>query len=295
MKAKKVFRVIGIIVLLLVLVIVVSFNLYGTKAIKIGVEKGATSALKVPVVLESVNLSIMSGKAGMKGLEVDNPEGYENKKLLQLANAQVKMQISSLLSDTLLIDEILLEDIKVSMEQKGLTNNIKDILNNLPKSEETSPEPETASEGSQKKLKIKTLQINGVTVKVKLIPLPGKIDTVSLKLAPITLNDLGSDQPLDIPGLTGKILVAITEGIMEQGAGVLPEQMLDSLGDVTKVLMEGASDVLEGGKEALKSGGNILEGGKEAADKTLKEVQGIGENIGKDLGGLFKKKDKDSE
>ncbi|MCP4339683.1 MAG: hypothetical protein GY799_12530 [Desulfobulbaceae bacterium] len=290
MKLKKTLRIFGIIILLLILTVVVLFNLYGTKAIKIGIEKGATTALKVPVAVDGVNLSILSGKAGIKGLVIDNPKGYENRKLLEMGNAQVGLQIRSALSDTIIIDQVLMEDVMVSMEQKGLTNNIQEILDNLPKSDKPAakpkPEPKEDTDESQKNLKIKKLELTGIVVMVKLIPLPGKADTVTLKLSPIIMTDLGSEEKLDIAVLASKILVAIADGIVKEGAGILPEDMLNSLGDVTGELLKGATGVLEA------TGDAILKGDTEKAEKAIKDIENIGNDISKGLGGLLKTEEK---
>ena len=50
------------------------------------------------------------------------------------------------------------------MEQKGLTNNLKEILDRIP----AAPEPKTG----EKKLQIDRLEIINTNVKVKLLPIP---------------------------------------------------------------------------------------------------------------------------
>ena len=115
-----------------------------------------------------------------------------------------------------------------------------------------------------KKLHIDTLEITNVTVKVKLLPIPGKADTVTLKLDPIRMTDLGGDDKLDLAELSGKILLAITTGIAKQGAGILPEGMTDALNETLGQAAELGKAVAEGGQKVLeegaKAGKGIVEG-----------------------------------
>ena len=285
MKIAKTLRITGLVILTLILVLVIAFHLFGTKAIKIGIEVGATQALKVPVAVEDVSLSILTGKAGVKNLIIDNPSGYKNEKMLELGQARINLDMGSVLSETVRIEDILLENVSVVLEQKGLTNNIQEVLKGMTGE---SPEPETEeeqpSEKPSKKLLIKKLQINGVAVTVKLLPIPGRKDIV-LKLEPITLTNLGSDNKMDIAVLTNKILLAIVGGISKQGAGILPDEIIKPLGDSLKILGATTEAVLKEGGKALKEVG---ETGKQALDETKK----VGEDIKKGLGDLFKPKPK---
>ena len=296
MKIAKTLRITGIVILTLILVLVIAFHLFGTKAIKIGIEMGATQALKVPVAVEDVSLSILTGKAGIKNLIIDNPSGYKNEKMLELGQARIDLDMGSVLSETVRIEDILLEKVSVVLEQKGLTNNIQEVLNGI-SSESAEPETkeEQPSEKPSKKLLIKKLQINEVAVKVKLLPIPGKKDTIILKLAPITMTDLGSDNKMDIAVLTNKILLAIVGGISKQGAGILPDEIIKPLGDSLKILGAATEAVLEETGKVLEEGGKALKEVGETGKQALDETKKVGEDIKKGLGDLFKPKPEDKE
>jgi uncharacterized protein involved in outer membrane biogenesis len=241
---------------------IVVFLVAGNQLLKIGITKGASNALKVPVELGSINLSVLGGSVKLKDLVVSNPAGYELPTLMKLGGADVKVNIGSLMSDKVEIDHIILDNIEVSIEQKGLSTNLNDILKSLPKSEEKAPAPsEPAAPG--KKLYIKTLEINNVSVTAKLLPIPGKSSAVTFKIAPIKMTDLGSDNKLDMAALTGKILSAIAEGVAKQGTDLLPSDVTGS----------------------LKSG----------LGKTSEVMQDTGKKLGSGIMGIFKKKDPNSK
>ncbi|MEN6307542.1 MAG: AsmA family protein [Anaerohalosphaeraceae bacterium] len=266
---KKIVTALGIILVLLVVLVFVLFTLFGNKALKMGIETGGTAALKVPVSLQDANLSILGGKVELAGLNIKNPEGYQHPDFMSMGKAAVALNTKSLLSETIEIQKIQLDDIQLTLEQKGLSeNNLQAILKNLPKSDKPA-EPTTETSG--KKLVIKELVINGVQVKAKLLPIPGKADTVTLKVNPIVLTDIGGDKPVNTAELTSKILTAIAGGITEQGKDLLPLDMIDSIG---KGLAEQGQKILE----------NVTEAGKGA----LEEVGKTGENILKGAGDVGK-------
>jgi hypothetical protein len=254
MKAKKIvlkFILLPIVILLVVLIAV--FYLAGTGLIKSGVQKAAGSALGVPVSIKGINLSILQGHLGINGLVVKNPPDYANATLLELGKATVDLDIGSLMSDTVKIKLVKLDGTKLTIEQKGLSNNLKEILDRLPKAE---PKPE--EEG--KNLHIDRLEITNTNVNVKLLPVPGKSDTISLKLDPIIMDNLGTDQKLSTGVLTAKILKAMATGIAKQGAGVLPDEMVKDIGSSLKQATEIGKSAAEEGKKALESGKEAVEG-----------------------------------
>ncbi|OGP65616.1 MAG: hypothetical protein A2169_05725 [Deltaproteobacteria bacterium RBG_13_47_9] len=265
MKTKKIvlnFIVLPLVILLVILV--AAFFFVGNGLIKSSIEKAASSALGVPVTIKDIDLSILRGRVIVQGLVVKNPPGYANETLLELGEATVNLDISSLMSDTIKIQLIKLDDAKLTMEQKGLSNNLKEILDNLPK-EEKKAEPKPEEEG--KNLLVNHLEITNTNVRVKILPVPGKSDTVSLKLDPIIMENLGTDKKLSVGILAAKILKAIATGVAKQGAGVLPDDMVKGIGSSVDKATEMGKTATKEGKKALDSGKEAVEGIKELFKK----------------------------
>jgi hypothetical protein len=266
MKTKK--TVLNFIVLPLVILLVVlvaAFFFVGAGLIKSGIEKAASSTLGVPVTIKSIDLSIFQGHVGIKGLVVKNPPGYANETLLELGEAAVNLDIGSLMSDTVKIQLIKLDGTKLTMEQKGLSNNLKEILDKLPK-EEKKAEPKPEEKG--KNLHINRLEITNTNVRVKLLPIPGKSDTVSLKLDPIIMDNLGTDKKLSIGILAAKVLKAIATGVAKQGAGVLPDDMVKGIGS-------SLDKATEMGKAATEEGQKMLEKTKDSGKEAVEGLKGL--------------------
>ena len=84
-------KLIGIAVVLLVLVViaVILLVLNLGKVVKIGVEKGGSLVLDVPVTLDDASVSILKGSAGLDGLKLGSPEGFKAPEMFALGHARL--------------------------------------------------------------------------------------------------------------------------------------------------------------------------------------------------------------
>ncbi len=270
---KILYTVLSVIVILLI-VAMIAINLFADSAVKMAIESAGTKALKVGVAVDSVDLSILGGKIRFQNLVIDNPPGYKHEKLLELGDAKIAVEIGSLLTDIVNIKEIKFDGLNIVLEQRGISgNNLQDIMKALPAKEAEPSEP------GGKKLHIDTLEITNATAKVKLLPLPGKVDTLTLKLAPIKMIDLGGENDIDTVALTRKVLLAIAGGIAEQGAGILPEDMLgsltsqlDKLGALPAAFLDQGGKLLNAGKDV---GGGIIKGAGDATKGITDGIKGL--------------------
>ncbi|MCH8118733.1 MAG: AsmA family protein [Planctomycetes bacterium] len=270
-KTLKALRVILLAILILVVIAVVAVNLFADYAVRVGIETAATKTLNVGVSVGNVDLSIMAGKLTLKNLLINNPPGYQHEKLLELKNAKIEVDVKSLLSDVVKIREIKLDGVNVVLEQRGISgNNLQDVIKTISSGQKDKDKPET----SGKKLHIDVLEISNITVKVKLLPVPGKADTITLKLSPIRMTNLGGDNKLDTAALSGRILLAIANGVAEQGVGVLPKDIVDTITSTLGKTIDLGKGIIEGregiGKEIIKGTEDIGKGITEGLKSLLK-------------------------
>jgi hypothetical protein len=275
-KSRKILRIVLIVFVVIVVLGVVLFNLFVNRALKLGIEKGGSSALKVGVRVDKVDLGVLAGSLGFANLVIDNPEGYKHENLLVLKDAKIAVNTGSLFSDTISIKDIHLDGMELVIEQKGLGNNLNDLIKSLPSKEE-----QKSKEPSGKKLVIENLDLSNIVVSIKILSfVEGTGDTITLKLNPIKMTNLGSDEKLDVALLVGKVLVAIASGVAEQGLGVIPD---DILGPMTNELKR----VSELSEALLKRTGTLLKGGKDVGGDVLKEGKDVGKDIKESLKSLF--------
>ena len=279
---KVMYIVFGVILILIGAVLAV--DIFADRVLKIGIETAATKTLNVGVRVGDVDLAIMAGKLGLNNLLINNPPGYQHDKLLELKDARINVDVRSLLSDTVNIREIKLDGVNLVLEQRGVTgNNLQDIIKAIPRGE---PKAEGEAKKPGKKLHIDNLEITDVTVKAKLLPVPGKSDTITLKLKPIKMTDLGSDNKLDTAELSSRILLAIATGVAEQGAGLLPDDVIGPLKSELQKISELSKTLLKESGKVLQQGGDV---GKDVVERA-KDVGGGIKEIGEGFKGLLKPK-----
>lgn len=269
MKKKSPLKKIIYVLLVIILIVPVLITVFGDRTLKAGIETAASKTLNVDVTLEDISLSLLSGSLELDNLIVPNPEEYKTDNLLEAGNIKIDVSIKSLISDTVEIDDMIFNDITVTIEQKGFTtNNLQEILDSLPKSDQEQPKDK-----KEKNLLIKNLELNNVTIKFRLLPLPGKMSTIPpLKLTPIKMTNLGTDNKMSVASLTAKILGAIAMGIAEQGIGIIPNEITEP---IKGVLGTGSEAIIKGGQEVLKGTGEILKVGTDTGKGILDGINGL--------------------
>jgi uncharacterized protein involved in outer membrane biogenesis len=247
-----------IVVLLVILVIASPFII--DSILKVSIVKAIKNQLNVGASVSRVHLNIAAGSIEVNDLKINNPPGYEFEHILALKSINIKANIHSLTSDTVEVNQVRLNDAAVVIEQKGLTSNLADILKSMPK------KPKTETEETKQKAKnvhVSSLDIRNIDVKAKLLPVPGKLDTVELKISALHFSDIGGKKTT-LADVVGRIFKEIAYAITTQGSGVMPGELL---GPIQENISETAEKI-----ENIK---------KEAKDVTSQ------------FKGLFKKKKKD--
>ena len=205
--------------------LVVTLGFFADQAIESAIEVAGSEALGLCLEIAEVDLSLFSGGLSLRGLVIYNPDGYQHKKLLELESGLIQIRIKSLMADTIFIKTIKLKGVDLVVEQKGLTSNLQEVMDMI--------EMSKATELARKKLEIDVLEISDIRVRVKLLPVLGKMGTVTLKLPPIRMTDLGKSEDLDVGTLSAKVIVALFGDVMAQGLDVVAD---DLAGAVFKTL-----------------------------------------------------------
>ena len=262
MKKILMFFVVGLIVLVVVVAVGVGFFI--GPIVKTGVETIGPKITQVPIKLDSVQVSLLSGSAQVKGLIVGNPEGYKTSEAIKFGTASIKVAPLSVFSDKIVLHEIHVISPEITYDGGLKGNNLSKILDNvnaLAKKDEAAPS-NTASaakdKGAQKpapKIQVDDFLISGAKVHVHLTGLTTKEMTVSLP--DIHLKDMGKDAD----GITATELVRV----------VLSQVNISTVKAVT---------------QAVAGSGKIIEGlGKDIAKNPTEKIK----SVTKSIGGLFGK------
>jgi len=241
--------------------VIIAYFLGGRIAAK-AISTAGTKVTKVNVSLGYVDFGLLRGSVGISKLAVDNPQGFADKTLLTLGSAKVRMEMGSLFSDTIKIDEIRLDGIDLVIEQKGLSTNLQELMNNVSSSAPAgtppaSTTPAPSENKAAKKLEVKLIEITNVKVRVKVLGAP----EIPMKLNTIRLEDIGTGgKAVDAAALTGKILAALATSIAQEGGGLLPKDITGSLNSGLESMEKLGGDVLKGGKGVIDQGGGLIQG-----------------------------------
>ena len=266
-------------VLLLLLVAVVGIFVYIDSIAKAAIERGATYALGVETRLGSADVGILSGEFAMRGLEVDNPDGFDSDHFLRIERGDVEVNLASLWQDTVELPLLALRGVDMKLERTPAGANYQVILDNLKRFESNQSKAPAPSDESVRTFVIREVLISDVNVEVDLLPIGGQLNRVEVAIDEIRLTNLGSEG-MSMSQLTNVIIQAILAAVV-QNATDLPTDLINDLGGglagLTGLGDLGLDATFKVGDEVTALAGDVL-------GEVTKTVGGAGEHVGKEIG-----------
>ncbi|MEL7833165.1 hypothetical protein [Fodinibius sp. Rm-B-1B1-1] len=127
---KPVFQVLfGIIVIVALGALALSFSIDGM--VKSGLEDTTTEMMNTSVEVDDVSISLVDGSGTISGITIHNPEGFSDRPAIKLQEIRIKINISSLLADTVIADEVHIQTPELYFEQKASGNNFDALTANM--------------------------------------------------------------------------------------------------------------------------------------------------------------------
>src|SRR5213594_2842855 len=242
---------IGMIVVLLIVVAVVVISSSLSSIIKAGVETVGPKITGTTMKLDGMDLSLFSGKGRLKGLVIGNPPGFQAERAFKLADAKVKVDLKTALSDKLVIEEILIDGPEITYEGGPSSSNISKIQENVaafgksvaPK-DAAEPKPQK-KDPTQKKVQINDFILKNARLNASTPMLKGK--TMTITMPDIHLKNIGKDSDgVTVQTAAAEVFAAINKSVIQTvaGAGKLLEKGIGAAGVAAKGL----------GSEAGKTG-----------------------------------------
>lgn len=218
--------------------------------IKKGVETAGPKIAGVEMKLDSASVSLLSGKAALRGLLVGNPPGFKTPCAIKVGQASAVLKLSSLLGDKIVVQSAHLQAPEVTFEGSLKGNNLGRILESIrqfiaaEKSAQAKP-PRRAG----KRIRVDHLAVTGGVINLSATPLSGK--SLRIPMPDIHLTELGKD-----PG-----------GI---SAGELVEKLFGALFDHA---VKAAAEALgQAGGEAADAAKSIGEAAAERAERSAPRI-----------------------
>src|SRR5437879_7797639 len=234
---------IGVIVVLLIVVALVVISSSLSSIIKAGVETVGPKVTGTTMKLDGMDLSLFSGKGRLKGLVVGNPPGFQAASAFKLADAKVKVDLKTALTDKLIIEEILIDGPEITYESGPSGSNLSKIQENVAafgKSVGTQEgvEPKwQKKDPTQKKVQINHFIVKNGQVSLSASMLKGKALTV--RLPDLHLRDIGKESGgVMVQQAAAEVLMAINKSVVQSvaGSGKLMEKAAEAAEEAAKGL-----------------------------------------------------------
>lgn len=237
--------------------------------VKKAVNKYGSEVTGTSVNLSGFNINLKDGEASVKEITIANPENYKTKYAIELGNIDVKVNLKSVTTDTIIIDSIVVNKPVVSYEMKSLTeNNISEIINNVnkyttPSAAEASQEEvkaEAKDDNAGKKVIIKEVIISNGEINGAMTAAPD-IVSAAIPLPTLTLNNIGGESK----GTTIADAIAfIMDKLLSSVSTTVISSNLANLKDAANVAVDSAKEAAQGTVDTVKdTADSVVDGVKD--------------------------------
>ncbi|MEE9369370.1 MAG: hypothetical protein V3V05_11000 [Pontiella sp.] len=212
------------------------------------------------ITFDQLSLEPLKGLLYINNMQIANPRGFANKHLVKIEQFRIDLDPDTLQSDILVIEDILIDNPRVSYERKIMTDNIKTLQDEIEKAamrrgeitaKEETPKPEAAEDdaGGQKVVIEHLLVQNGI-VRAKISALP----TAPIPLPDIEMTDLGKEEGGTSLGDAGsRLYTAFYDAIIGSvsSATGFAGDALKGAGAFTFGALENMTDRVTGGLDSM--------------------------------------------
>ena len=191
---KKLVKIMLILFVVCIVAAFLFFTMLIDKTVKHGVELVGPQIVGVPVALEDVDISVFTGSGEITNLVIGNPDGFDTEFLVKVDRAHLDVDLKTLLSDKIIIEEIIIEGPEFAYEMSLKGSNISKFLENLKRGKKddaeegvkAEPAEEQKEKSGGKKIQINLFRITDAKVRLQ-------SDAVVLPMPDIELKDIGKE------------------------------------------------------------------------------------------------------
>ena len=287
-RVKVILRVVIVVAVLLAIGAVLLVLNLGT-VLKAAVENGGSMVLNVPVKLDKASVSLVGGSAGMDGLSLGSPSGYDAQRMFYLGHAHLVVQPRSLLSDEIVVREIVVDGAEFTIEWAGGKMNWTALMDQL-QGEQPAEKKKEENEKLAKTIRLDRIAFSHCKVIIKGLPMDVPIPLPSLEIKDIASSDGGGVTVrkllVQIVGALEKSLVGtVKEALSPEQLAKLPAGAIATLGDLGAGGLDAGKAAVKGATEGV---GSAAKGAVEGAKGALKGAGGL---LGRKKGDDGEKKD----
>jgi uncharacterized protein involved in outer membrane biogenesis len=211
-----------IIIPILIIVIIVALGFSLNSIIRGGVETLGPRALGADVKLQDVDISLLDGKGKLNGLFIGNPQGFKTESAFQLAEVKLSLDVKSVFSDIIVIDEIFIDGPDITYEKGMKGDNIKALIKNIESFSGSGAKADKESAKSETKVQINNFIVKNGKINMSMSALKGQ--KLSVALPDIHMKDIGKGKDgTSVANALKEIFGALNKNIVTASAGSLKD------------------------------------------------------------------------
>lgn len=207
-----------------------AISLWLGRGVKLAVERYGPALIGAPVSVGAVVLAPWSGRGAIKDLVIGNPPGFKGARALSVGAVEVKLRLSSLAGDTVVVDSVVVREPEIVYELGSGGSNLARLQRNA---EAADPRDGAAPAkgGPSKSLFVKDLVVTGGKVGLSASALGGKDATIALP--GIHLTDLGGKGRSPAQAVS-QVLSALSVSAAKAAASAPASSIIGKLGGLLK-------------------------------------------------------------
>ena len=242
-------KILGIVlgVLAVIIAIVVAAVLFGISKlddlVAQGIERGGSKLTGTEVTVESVDLSLRKGFAGIAGLSIGNPEGFQGEQALRWEDVSVRIDLASMRQPPMRLAEVKVRGPEVFFElDADGSSNLDKIRRSVERWLPEKGESEGEDRGKDIRMAVTSFVIEEGALHADATAVGG--ERYDLELPALELQDIGGREGVPPEQIGQEVLVEISRqssrAVTEQGIDALVDEHLSGeAGEQVKELLSG--------------------------------------------------------
>jgi len=236
--------------------------------VEAAIEKYGSEATQTSVLVDSVKINLADGAAGISGLTIANPAGYDLPYAFSLGEIRAGIDLQSLQQEPYIINEITVLAPQVFVEiNEDKKTNLNELKKNLvagsaPAVQDKKSQPAAEGDTKEPRLIIRRITFADGNIQAKVAALDNK--EYQLKLPGLDMTDLGGKKGATATELASEILKRLTD----RASDIVKKDIIDA--ELNKLKAKAQEKIDEEKAKLEKKADSKLEEQKDSAKDKLK-------------------------
>ncbi|HET7569190.1 MAG TPA: hypothetical protein VFK96_01210 [Gammaproteobacteria bacterium] len=236
--------IIGVVIAILIVLGIIFWLVWASRntIIASAIENYGPKLTGTSVSVGKVDLSLGSGTVELHNLTIGNPQGYQSDYALKLKDIKIGLDISSLTSNTIVMNEGIVDGASVNAEFRNGKSNLQQIMDNLQQFIGPS-KPNPQQPATQKKFIVKTARFTNGKAAVMLDK--ANVNR-SINIPDISIHDIGvKTNGVDAAELARQLLQPIIQRVLDAARGQVKQKAEKALQNKEDELKQKAKKKLQ--------------------------------------------------